>query len=102
MIPVNRSHWMLWLLACLLFVTGDMVTTAYGLAHGSTESNLIPAFVLAHLGVILGMAVLKLAAMLILFGLFTVIPEDQPRGVVPGSVATFGLLVVAWNLMVIA
>lgn len=98
---MDRTAWLLWGLACLLFVVGDMITTAIGIAQGATEANPMPALLIDRVGLIAGMAMLKLAAMVVILAGFSAVPEGLPREAIPGSLAVFGALIIAWNLAVV-
>lgn len=96
-----RSPWgRLWLFACLGFVVGDIATTSIGLRlDGVTELNPLVAdfFAFSVLGT---MTVLKVAVLGGSILLWNYLPRPHCRGV-PLGLATTGVLVTAWNCVVL-
>lgn len=88
-----------WCLAGLLFVVGDLGTTALGLhVVGASEAHPVGRTVLASFGIlgILGAKALAIITLLVLAPLL-----DRSRIAAPATLAVMGLGITAWNLVVV-
>jgi len=100
----RRHHVELWLFAVLAFVVGDSSTTAAGLSAGAAEPNPLAATVLEVAGRP-GMVVLKGAIVIALSLCYLGFDRATPYDIDDETalfVAGLGVLVTAWNLVVIA
>lgn len=91
--------------AIVLFGAGDLVTTLLGLSYGARERNPLPATLAAQVDSILLLAILLVAWKLaVLAGCYVVFDRiDSPvRFGIPLGLAVVGVLVVGWNLRVLA
>ena len=90
----------LWGLAFLFFCVGDVVTTHVGLSlHGVVEAGPVVAPVLREYGVA-AMVGLKTATVGLFYATAVVLPDPHAVGI-PLGLAIVGVLVTAWNLVVI-
>ena len=90
----------LWWVTLLFFCVGDVVTTHVGLSmHGVVEAGPLVAPVLREYG-LAAMVVLKAVTVGVFYGVAQAIPEPHAVGV-PLGLAIVGVLVTAWNLVVI-
>ncbi|MDX1746826.1 MAG: hypothetical protein R3324_12875 [Halobacteriales archaeon] len=90
----------LWVLMVLFFCVGDLVTTHVGLSMpGIVEAGPLVGPVLEAYGPA-AMVVMKGATVALFYGLYRVVPEPHSLGV-PLGLAVVGVLVTAWNLVVI-
>ena len=90
----------LWILTVAFFVFGDLVTTAVGVASGGiAEAGPIAAPIIHRYG-FLSMIPLKLVVMGLAFSLWKLVPSPARIGI-PLGLATVGVLVTGWNLIVL-
>jgi len=90
-----------WLVAVLCYGVGDLATTAVGMrTAGVAEAGPIPAYLLDAVGVV-GFVALKLAVFAVGLILWRVVPDPHRLGV-PLALATFGVFVTGWNLLVLS
>jgi hypothetical protein len=90
----------LWWVTLLFFCVGDVVTTHVGLSmHGVVEAGPLVAPMVREYGLV-AMVVLKAATVGLFYGVARAIPEPHAVGV-PLGLAIVGVLVTAWNLVVI-
>lgn len=90
----------LWVIACLGFVVGDVVTTGIGLRLiGLAETNPIAAHLFEY-SMLGGMAALKLAVCGVGYAAWKCVPRPHCIGI-PLGLAALGISVTAWNLHVI-
>lgn len=86
----------LWVIAIVFFGIGDAVTTGMGLSSGHlVEAGPIAALVIRHFGVA-ALVGLKIAAFGVCFTLWLLVSRPSAVGV-PLGIATFGVIVTAWN-----
>ena len=79
---------------------GDLITTGFGVASGGiAEAGPIAAPIIHRYG-FLGMILLKLVVMGLAFSLWKLVPSPARIGI-PLGLATVGVLVTAWNLIVL-
>jgi len=91
----------LWVVGLLCFGVGDVVTTSVGLrAEHVTEVGPLVRPVVEHYHVP-GLVGLKLAVFGVCYLLYRLLPSPQNAGI-PLGLATFGTIVVLWNLFVLS
>ncbi|MDX1745774.1 MAG: hypothetical protein R3324_07545 [Halobacteriales archaeon] len=91
----------LWWAALVFFGVGDVVTTAVGLTTGiAAEVGPLVAPVIDAHG-ILALVALKTAAFAASYQLWRLVPAPHNLGV-PLGLAALGVLVTAWNLLVLS
>jgi hypothetical protein len=90
----------LWLLAILLYVCGDILTTAVGLQYTPLEeASPLPQYLLGEFGVG-AVAGLKLGIVGLFVGLWRVLPRPVSAGV-PLGLAAVGYAITLWNATLI-
>jgi len=90
-----------WIVALLAYGVGDLVTTGVGVqTPGVVEAGPLPAYLLDAGGIPVFVA-LKLAVFAVGFLLWRFVPDPHRLGV-PLGLATFGVLVTGWNLLVLS
>ncbi|SEH50836.1 hypothetical protein SAMN05192561_103282 [Halopenitus malekzadehii] len=90
-----------WTAAVGLFVVGDLLTTGVGVRYGSiVEAGPVAAPLLSAHGFWM-MLPLKAAALAIGAGLYATVPRPYDVGA-PLGLAAVGVIVVGWNLVMIA
>lgn len=89
-----------WGCAILLFVTGDVATTAVGLELGLVETHPVGQTVLSSWG-IAGLLALKALAVTGLWALAVAVRDDWAVGV-PLGLAALGATLTAYNSLLIA
>ena len=90
----------LWLLALVLFVVGDVVTTGIGYQmEGVVEASPLPAILLSHFGVLalLGLKVLVVGCCYLLW---VAVPREYAVGI-PLGMALLGGVATGWNTTVL-
>lgn len=96
----SHARW-LWLLALLLYVVGDILTTTVGLRYTTLqETGPLPRYLLVEFGAWM-LAVLKLGTLGLFVGLWRVVPRPASYGV-PIGLALVGCVVTLWNTTLIA
>ncbi len=100
-LDVDRRDRLGWLAAVALFVGGDMVTTAGGLAVGAVESNPVALTAIETVGLWPAMLLLK-ATVLGLVGLLWACSAQRYRAAAPVTLACWGAAVVANNSLIVA
>ena len=96
----GRTRAALWSVTLLFFCVGDVLTTHVGLSmHGVVEAGPLVAPLLREYGLV-AMVVLKTATLGLFYGAARAIPEPHAVGV-PLGLAIVGVVVTAWNLVVI-
>jgi hypothetical protein len=99
--PLWRNETTLWVVGCLGFVAGDLVTTSVGLGlEGVTELHPLASPPHPH-SVLVTMLVLKLAVVGVAYLVWKGIQGPHRLGI-PLGLALVGVLVTAWNLSVLA
>jgi len=97
---LGRARATLWGVAFLFFCVGDVATTQVGLSTpGVVEAGPVVAPVLREYG-LAAMVGLKAVTLGLFYGVAGVVPEPHAVGV-PLGLAIVGVLVTAWNLVVI-
>lgn len=104
--PTNSSDLLaryereLWLLTFAFFVFGDLITTVIGVASGQiAEAGPLGAPVVRQYG-IPGMVTLKLSVLGLSYFGWRLVPDPERVGI-PLGLASVGLLVTAWNVVVL-
>ncbi|MFT4945699.1 MAG: hypothetical protein ACI9K3_001649 [Halovenus sp.] len=93
---LDASAGRLWLLAILLYVCGDVLTTAVGLWYTPlVEVGPLPEFLLVEFGVG-AVAGLKLGILALFAGVWRLLPRPVSAGV-PLGLSLVGYLVTLWN-----
>ena len=87
----------LWLLAIVLFVGGDIITTVIGLQLGAVESNPLVDDALYEYGVP-GMIALKTVAVAIIYGIGTITQKQLTACL---TLLSISVLIVVWNTAII-
>ncbi len=96
----HRDRWA-WLAAIVLYVVGDISTTAVGLNIGAVETNPAALALFEAVGLWPAMLLLKAVVMALLGVLWVCSPEEW-RVVVPATLSVVGAVVVANNGHVLA
>jgi len=92
------AHRPYWILATLLFVVGDLVTTVYFIEIGiAVEANPVGAFIMAHgYGWVVAW---KLGVLAVFYGLYRASPSAVRVGV-PVGLALLGGFITCWNTFI--
>lgn len=93
---LTRAERRTWVLALLLFVVGDMATTAVGLQLGAIELNPGGVWLLETLGVLPGMVVGKAAVLGVTWAFYSRMATFH-RIAIPATIAALGAAIVGMN-----
>lgn len=99
---MDRTDWLLWIGVAVIFGGGDIITTSYALGQGIPEANPFPAWMIEQIGVIPALAILKFIGLAALWVLWAITPKENHPKAVPATLLVMGVVLLAWNLMVIA